>query len=449
MVVPPSSSSIPWRCRGCGHELRLPVALAGRQIVCPACSARQLVPAVGPRTNGPRSPSPPVAPAPVPAVPGVHATPPAAGRPFPFNILAAIGFCGLLAASAFGVAVSRTIWGGGDTTGGTRRAETTVEKVRRGARAAAAVPPAGAPEKPSAGVETSVGESEAAGSVIELPPIRTLDELRSGLRSLADEAASIPADSRAAENSRALLRLREYRFLCGVPESGIVLDEGFDADAAAAAEACRRLGMLTHEPENPGMPAEEYERARRGAGSGNLASGISSLLKAVDCWMDDSDAANNGVLGHRRWCLNPPLQRVGFGRVERWCAMWAHDSSGTTEWRGRAICFPPPGPVPVDLFRPHYAWSVTLNPRFFQKPKPRDISVAVHPRKNNGEIGEPLVLEYCDVDTKGCGIDNCIIFLPRDVSTAVGRQYLVTIANATTHDKDSRSIRFVVEFVTR
>jgi hypothetical protein len=90
---------------------------------------------------------------------------------------------------------------------------------------------------------------------------------------------------------------------------------------------------------------------------------------------------------------------------------------------------------------------VTLNPRFFQKPKPGNISVTVHPRQADGRVGEPLPLSYCDVDTKGCGIDNCIIFRPSELSTAVGKQYLVTIANATTHDNEPRSVRFVVEFV--
>jgi len=424
----------------------VPQQLAGKQIVCPKCSSRQIVPAVGPRKNGQRSTTIPLA----IVASRVQARPQATRRGVSLSVVAAIGFCGLVVTSAVGVAVSRAMWRGGDARGRPLSAESATETIKRGDRAAeAAVPPTGSSEKPIAATETTPGASEPDGSVIELPPIRSLEELRIGLHLFARELAAIPADSAASENMSAMLRLREYRFLCGVPESDIVLDDGFNADADAAAEACRRLGKLTHEPENPGMPANEYARARRGAGAGNLAFGMNNLSKAVDCWMDDSDSPNIAVLGHRRWCLNPPLRRVGFGRTDRWCAMWAHDNSGTAEWRRRAICFPPPGYVPIDLFRPHYAWSVTLNPRFFQKPKPGDISVNIHPRQADHGIGEPLPLEYCNVDTKGAGIDNCIIFRPRELSTAVGNQYLVTIANAATHDNEPRSIRFVVEFVDR
>jgi len=240
-----------------------------------------------------------------------------------------------------------------------------------------------------------------------------------------------------------------YRFLCGLPEADIALDDRFNAEALAAAQICRRLGRLTHEPENPGIPADEYERARRGAGFGNLASGIASLPKAMDGWMDDSDAANIDVLGHRRWCLNPPLRRVGFGRTEGWCAMWAHDMSGTAALERRAICFPPPGHVPIDLFRPHYAWSVTLNPRFFQKPKPDEISVTVYSHQADGSLGELLQLEHFGVDTNGCGIDNCIVFRPRGMSTAVGKKYVVTVVGARNHDNRPQTLTYEVEFCER
>lgn len=443
------SSAITWKCRGCSQEIRVPEHFAGKQLICPKCSARQLVPAAGPfrASQQPRTPAGTRATSPAG---GVQVRPESTRRAVPLGVAAAIGICGLVMASVVGMAVSTAMWRGSDAIVRPPQAEGTTEKKScRDTEADTGNPPEESSEKPSAAAEATAGVPEADGSVIELPPIRPLEELRSGLRSFTRDVAAIAGHSPASENMRAMLRLREYRFLCGVPEADIFLDDGFNADAVAAAEICRRLGKLTHEPENPGMSADEYERARRGAGSGNLASGVNILSKAVDCWMDDSDSANIAVLGHRRWCLNPPLRRVGFGRADRWCAMWAHDNSGTAEWRRRAICFPPPGHVPIDLFRPHYAWSVTLNPRFFQKPKPGDISVTIQPRQSDGGIGEPLPLEYCEVDTKGCGIDNCTIFRPRELSTAVGKQYLVTIANAATHDNERRRIRFEVEFVDR
>jgi hypothetical protein len=433
-------SMIGWKCRGCGQDIRVPQQLAGKQLICPKCQARQIVPAAGLRVTG-RQPATPAAPrGPAPAVSGPQPGPRTAGHRLSSRAMLLGSLACLSAAALAALVVSMA-------TRQTRPApsHTAGDRPATGKPEPAAPASSHAPSPPAA----AAAASEPGDPLVELPEIRPLAEMRSGLRSLADAAASIPADSPSRENMAAALRLRMYRFLCGLPEEDITLDDGLSLDARAAAEACRRLGKLTHFPENPGMPADEYERARRGAGSGNLASGITSLVKAMDGWMDDSDAANIKVLGHRRWCLNPSLRRVGFGRSEGWCAMWAHDMSGTAAWHRRAICYPPPGHVPIELFRPHHAWSVTLNPRFFQKPQPGDVSVTVCPRSADGVVGAAMPLEHCGVDTNGCGIDNCIIFRPRDLSTAVGKRYVVTVAGAKNHDSRPQRLIYEVEFCER
>jgi hypothetical protein len=288
------------------------------------------------------------------------------------------------------------------------------------------------------------GATDAATLVRTLPPPHQPEELLAGLGSLDEAMRKLDPGDPVAERQAALLRLRMYRFLCGLSESDLVLDDGLDEEAVAAADICRRLGRLTHAPENPGLPADDHAKARRGAAAGNLASGVGSLVRAVDGWMDDSDPANIDALGHRRWCLNPPLRLVGFGRTEGWCAMWAHDASGREPLRLTAVCYPPPGSVPIDMFRPNHAWSVSLNPRLFRRPRPGEIRVTV--RDSRDAVVE---LEKELVETSGYGIDNCIIFRPRDLATTVGRRYGVTVSGVRDHDDRVQNLSYSLEFVVR
>jgi hypothetical protein len=304
------------------------------------------------------------------------------------------------------------------------------------------------------------GAATAAAAVVDsgtaIPPTaRNIDlagpsaaEIGASLRPLIDEIAAL--DDRkhgATERQAAAVRLRMYRRLCGLFDD-VTLDERLDEEALAAADICRRLGTLTHEPLNPGMPTAEFDKALRGARSGNLASGIDDLVRAVDGWIDDSDAANIAALGHRRWCLNPPLRRVGFGRVDNWCGMWAHDCSGCPCIDGPAVCFPPAGAVPIDMFRPHYAWSVTLDPNTFRKPRPNEVKVTVQDERAEGGSGPLLELDPLVVETHGYGIDNCIIFRPRGVSTAVGQRYRVVIEGIQDRTGAPVRLRYAIEFVS-
>jgi hypothetical protein len=255
------------------------------------------------------------------------------------------------------------------------------------------------------------------------------------------------ADDHTAELRAALVRLRMYRLLCGLAEDELVLDDRLNEEAGAAAKVCHRLGYLSHDPPNPGLPDAEFAQARRGAGSGNLAFGMRNLVAAVDGWMDDSDADNVAALGHRRWCLNPPLRRVGFGRSDRYSAMWAHDSSGSGRIPQPAICFPPPGCVPIDMFRPHYAWSVTVDPRAFQTPKAGHVRIVIRKPEDSTGRSTATGVDFLHVDTGGYGIANCIIFRPTLPSTAVGVGYEVTVEGLCDHDGQNVSIRFVTRFV--
>ncbi|QDU28658.1 hypothetical protein ETAA8_37610 [Anatilimnocola aggregata] len=288
----------------------------------------------------------------------------------------------------------------------------------------------------------------------ELPPIvvpikqRSLQQLQAGLRSIADEGRKVSATDDERERKAALLRLRSYRFLCSVPQAKLTLDASLDEDAVAVADICSRLGKLTHEPENPDLPEEEYQRARTAAGKCNLANGPNSLTKAIDIWMDDSDEHNVAQLGHRRWCLNPSMQKLGLGRVGDYCAMWALDSSGTPVADYDVISFPPPGFVPLDFFGEKYAWSITLNPAKYLAPELEDVEVQLFPlERGAADRANALEIENLAVDTQGFGVSNCLIFQPKEIKVAAGKSYSLEIRGLQTRDGQPATLTFPVHFV--
>lgn len=433
--------AIEFSCAACGRKARLPDLAVGKMIVCPGCGLRCCVP--GPRrtTRVPLTP---------PLASGISATllrkpiDSSSALPLarqerhallPLLILAVAGSV-ILAIFAFVLAVTP------------REAREPPLRVPSASRpdnltadtvSTPADPP---PPSPPPAADRSIrvvkldGWSEAA--------------LRDVLQPLARQLTAMNADSAddlATERRAALLRLRMYRLVCGLKDDDLVLDDQLNEEAGAAAKVCHRLGYLSHEPPNPGLPDAEFAQARRGAGSGNLASGMRDLTAAVNGWMDDSDADNVAALGHRRWCLNPPLRRIGFGRSDRYFAMWAHDSSGSGRIPQPAICFPPPGCVPIDMFRPHYAWSVTLDPSVFQKPTARLAKIKIRKQGTFSGSATATDLDFVHIDTGGYGIANCIIFRPVLPSTAVGSGYEITLDGILDHDGRNVRIIFATRFI--
>lgn len=277
---------------------------------------------------------------------------------------------------------------------------------------------------------------------------RSLKQLQAGLRSIADEGRKVTATDDERERQAALLRLRSYRFLCSLPQVKLTLDAALDEDAVAVANICSRLGKLSHEPENPDLPEEEYQRARTAAGKCNLSCGPNTLTKAIDMWMDDSDEHNLGQLGHRRWCLNPSMQKLGLGRSGDYSAMWALDSSGTAAADYDVISFPPPGYVPIDFFGEEYAWSITVNPAKYLAPELKELVVQLFPiEQGEADRANAIEIENLAVDTQGFGVSNCIIFRPKAINVATGKSYLLELRGLQTRDDQPASVTFPVHFV--
>jgi hypothetical protein len=265
--------------------------------------------------------------------------------------------------------------------------------------------------------------------------------------------ATLHSASLADENKAGLRSLMAYRFLCDVPYKDLQIDRGYMAHAQAAAEIMERVGKLTHTPENPGMPEDEYQFAYKGTTSSNIfgGGGAASARESVESYMNDSDEKNIDRVGHRRWCLNPAMMKSGFGASGKYSAMWSFDGSRRDVPDFDFIAFPPRGLMPSSYLKSTYAWSLSLNPRKYANPD-KGAKIAVtpvqfDPRKATLQAaGEPLEIDYSRIDSQGFGIANCIIFRAKLVSVAAGSVYKVSVSGLRNAKGEPTTVEYFVGF---
>jgi hypothetical protein len=262
---------------------------------------------------------------------------------------------------------------------------------------------------------------------------RSLDDIKRKLGEILYAPTKAGGD---AESEAALRKLKACRYLAEVPYDNLELDGEMAKGAQAAAAICSRLGKLDHNPPNPGLPEAEYKLAAKGAGNSNLAVGMKTLTLSVDLWVRDTDPN----LGHRRACLNPALQKTGFGKAASYSAMWSSDSSQKNVPDYDYVCWPARGLMPADFFGPKDAWSVSLNPKKYKAPaetaQPKLYAVDAALNK----VGEPLRL------ASRVNSGHCIIFRP-DLSAGVLRRFLIEIDGLARLDGRSERLSYFVEFV--
>ncbi len=277
-------------------------------------------------------------------------------------------------------------------------------------------------------------------------PTPGLDELKKKLAEIETPSEKLEGD--AAQRDAGLRRLRAYRFLAGLP-SDLVLDDDLNATSLAAAKLCEKLGRLEHTPKNPGMDEAEFKIASRGTSSSNLAYGVRNLVQAVDGWMDDSGEGNSERLGHRRWCLNPAMRKVGFGRSGDFVAMFAFDRSRQPVPDFDVIAFPVRGLMPVEYFRVEDPWSVSLNPKKYAPPA-KGVEPKVYATDEKGKkTGDPLKLASSSVHTDGFGVPLCLIFRPEKVEVKPGKRYVVEIEGLKTRAGGKEmTLTYTVDFVS-
>ena len=259
------------------------------------------------------------------------------------------------------------------------------------------------------------------------------------------------------DRENAVRLLMEYRNLCYVSSEALQLDPYYNAETEAAVGILDAIGKLSHNPDNPGWPDADYEIAKAGCGHSNLYGGGGSggCAASIGAYMNDSDPGNITVLGHRRWCLNPAMGRVGIAASAGHSAMWSFDGSRKEIPDWDFIAYPAPGLFPVSHFNANQAWSVTLNESKYAKPSKDSLKVRISPavvQVSQGQIkpsSEPMKLNYFNVDLGGFGVGNCIIFRPEGLSMAPGAVYLVEIDGVKDNQDKPAKLRYVVDFCRR
>jgi hypothetical protein len=253
-------------------------------------------------------------------------------------------------------------------------------------------------------------------------------------------------DSDAADREAGLARLKGYRYLCEVPYENLVLDDEMNKLALAGAKLLEKIGRLDHKPANPGLPEADYKLGYSATSRGNLAI-RPNLAQAVIVWMDDSEPGRNyDTVGHRRWCLNPFMQKTGLGRSGNFCVMTVFDSSAKTVPDFDFITFPARGPMPSEFFNASYPWSVQLHPKKYQT---MDANVQAKIWEVDQDLRKvaPLKMIYNRPNHEIIGLPNCLIFQAEKIVLTPGKRYLVEIDGVKRIDgKTPAPIRYVVEF---
>ncbi len=267
---------------------------------------------------------------------------------------------------------------------------------------------------------------------------------------------SNPEAASPADQAKALIRLRQYRWLCGLSYD-VVLDDRYTDEAQYGAKILAALGKLEHYPKQPaGWPDADFAKAKNACGHGNLAMGAGDLVRSVDMWMDDSDASNIGVIGHRRWMLNPVMQACGYGITGKYSVIWAHDAGrkdpAVQQWQ----TFPPAGFVPTGYFGDRHAWHISLNPKDYSVDlKTTTFAIyALDQRLQRQGTALPLDHDGSNGDGYGC-YSNARIVRPDSKGTgkgqptyavAKGRSYEAVVGGLKPKGQAPTEISWVVTF---
>ena len=124
-------------------------------------------------------------------------------------------------------------------------------------------------------------------------------------------------------NNIALQYLNSYRFCAGIP-CDVKIDSSYEKLAQDAALLMKVNNLLEHtgQPKPRNMNDNLYKSGSKGCSSCNIALGYSNLFTAINGWILDDGLIS---VGHRRWILNPPMTKTGFGGVSNFHAMYSFD----------------------------------------------------------------------------------------------------------------------------
>lgn len=235
-------------------------------------------------------------------------------------------------------------------------------------------------------------------------------------------ADCLPGTNGWAYIEATLLRVNYFRGMAGLPS--VIDDPDWNRKSQAAALMMAAEARLSHHPGQDWAcwSAEGAEAA----GKSNLYHGRGGP-EAIDGYMDDFGEENYFV-GHRRWILYPPQQRVGTGsvptadgRIGANC-LWVIGGAGARPDQPSVVAWPPAGFVPFQILpKVSRRWSFSVAGADFA-------SAWVTMRRSGTNV--PVIIERLEND-RGYG-DNSIVWVPQslpDVAPAEDINYEVEVGN--------------------
>ncbi|MBO9599777.1 MAG: S-layer homology domain-containing protein [Cohnella sp.] len=257
-----------------------------------------------------------------------------------------------------------------------------------------------------------------------------------------------------------------YRFISGLPYDVTATAE-LNKQAQHGAALLAATGQFTHfpKPKPSDMPEDFYDQGYDATSTSNIYSSYGYddhiVARSIDAYMEDSDVGNLSRLGHRRWILNPPLQRIGIGQAEgndgtSYSALKVFDSSRAAATRFHYVAYPAEGLFPIETFRGTYAWSVGINPVEFAEPSLKNVKVSLKRVADNktwtltsANNQATVSGAYMNVENSGYGSGPAIIFRPDGISAyQAGDKFEVTITGLKSASGANKTIHYAVEFMS-
>ncbi|MCM1165337.1 MAG: hypothetical protein NC299_12195 [Lachnospiraceae bacterium] len=211
----------------------------------------------------------------------------------------------------------------------------------------------------------------------------------------------------------ALNALNSMRYIAGVGVQDVVLCPYSTQYAQAAALVNCVNKSLSHNPTYvQKIDATTWAYAKIGAQNSNVASGFNNSAHSIVLgYLYDTNEKNISALGHRRWCLNPPMYLSGFGHVNGYSAMYATDAQIKSA-DNYGVCWPAQN-MPVEYFPADTAWSISMG----YTVSAADVEVTLT-RQSDGEVwtfSNESADGYFNVNNESYGQTGCIIFRPDGV----------------------------------
>ena len=257
-----------------------------------------------------------------------------------------------------------------------------------------------------------------------------------------DLASCEPGQNTEYQKELALDRLNYVRSLHGLPE--VWYDDSGDAEVAACSLTCVSKRMLSHYPDE-NWPCYT-QLAADGCGSSNLHLQYGKApvgyptAGIVDGFIRDE---NVDAVGHRRWFLDPWLQKTAFARVDdfqgKYTAasmkvIWKGSGSGSVSMEDGYVAYPfHDYPEALYTDKAHMSFSVIADKSSKWKNGDEYVRFTSPAVTVKDEGGASIGVSDIGYDTQGYGVPNCLWF--KAGPTKKGVRYDVTVSGITVNGK--------------